>query len=316
MTESKSFKHLKTCKLYPRKPLRKMGTIAVDRCESTPVVFNGRILRMDVVDRNNYPNCYSQFFDAMTNEPVGAKLAEGCVFPSAYAENGTAYVITPPQTDGRVLCLYESKDLINWESREIFRAPEGWTLFNTSLCKSPDGYTIALEIGGCNDVVGEAFTIVFLRAKADDIHTWELLEPHEHCFTPERYSACPVIRWSKGYYYMIYLEELPQWNFMPYITRSKNLIDFESGIRNPVLCPSDDDKLFRFPDMLTDAEKEYILETPDVNNSDVDMCELNGKTYFVYSWGIQLGKEFIAWAEYDGPLDEFFASFYPMEENK
>lgn len=301
---------LTTAAIKPMKPIRKLGTVAVDRCESTPVVWHGRLLRLDIVDRNLNPKCYAHFFDAMTGEPVGERFADGCVFPSAYTENGRMYVIAPPKDYAHELIMFESDDLIHWEKSVIATLPENWTLFNTSLCASPDGYTIALEMGGENSVVGNGFTIVFLRAPKDDIHSFTLLDPHEYVFTPERYSACPVIRWSDGYYYMIYLEMLPLWKFMPYIVRSRDLLNFEPGLRNPVLCPSDDDKKIFDEKLFTPAELDYIRDTPDVNNSDVDLCEFNGKTFIVYSWGIQLGKEFLAQAEYDGPMDEFFKAFY------
>ena len=37
------------------------------------------------------------------------------------------------------------------------------------------------------------------------------------------------------------------------------------------------------------------------------MCYYGGKTVITYSWGNQLGKEFLALAEYDGTEEEFNA---------
>lgn len=53
-----------------------------------------------------------------------------------------------------------------------------------------------------------------------------------------------------------------------------------------------------------------ILDAVDCNNSDIDMCEINGKTLITYSWGNQLGKEFLALAEYNGTNEEFLKSFF------
>ena len=45
---------------------------------------------------------------------------------------------------------------------------------------------------------------VILRSY-DLIH-WEFLPMEDHIYSQDRYTACPVIRYYDGYYYMIYLE--------------------------------------------------------------------------------------------------------------
>ena len=58
---------------------------------------------------------------------------------------------------------------------------------------------------------------------------------------------------------------------------------------------------------LTDAEREMNFTHLNTNNSDVDLCEYNGKTVIVYC----SGNQGVTWggmyceAVYDGPLDEF-----------
>ena len=46
------------------------------------------------------------------------------------------------------------------------------------------------------------------------------------------------------------------------------------------------------------------------NNSDVDMCEFNGKTVINYAIGDQRGWYYTAEAEYDGPLGELLENFF------
>ena len=48
----------------------------------------------------------------------------------------------------------------------------------------------------------------------------------------------------------------------------------------------------------------------------MDVCEFKGKTYILYSWGNQLGIEFVAQAEYDGSMNEFLMSFYPCTDEE
>lgn len=296
--------------IRPQKPITKKGTVKVDACESTPVVWKDMLLRLDVTDRNQGDKLRGQFFDYFTDKPIGNPMGFKMMFHSAYEENGIMYVIATDRTSPNKLLIYESDDLMNWKETEIFTAPDGWKLYNTSICSTPDNYIISVEVGGSAKEIGIGFTIFYLKASKTNIYKWSLIDPDKAVYTPERYSACPCIRWVDGYFYIIYLEELPMWCFAPYIVRTKDLVNYEMGLMNPIIAPSYEDKLEAIPGHLTDSEIQYIKETPDINNSDIDICEYHGKTYITYSWGIQLGKEFLAHAEYDGSMKEFLESFF------
>ena len=62
------------------------------------------------------------------------------------------------------------------------------------------------------------------------------------------------------------------------------------------------------PEFAKDIDR--IENAVNTNNSDIDLCEFGGKTVIVYSWGNQLGHEFLAIAEYDGSEEEFLKSFF------
>ena len=169
---------------------------------------------------------------------------------------------------------------------------------------------MAIELDGPEETIGERFTIVF--AKSQDLMNWEFIEWGSHIYTRERYSACPVLRYCAidQKFYMIYLEGLPCHRWQPYIVRTADFVHFELGVKNPITFSDEADKIICRPEKFTPEQIEHILNTPDINNSDFDLCEFGGKTVILYSWGIQLGKEFLAWAEYDGPVDEFLMSFF------
>ncbi|MGB9717318.1 MAG: hypothetical protein ACP5PQ_01915 [Thermoproteota archaeon] len=61
---------------------------------------------------------------------------------------------------------------------------------------------------------------------------------------------------------------------------------------------------------LTVWQRNRILNAVNINNSDVDFCEFNGKTVIYYSWGDQKGTEFLAEAVYNGKLESFLKSFF------
>jgi hypothetical protein len=77
-----------------------------------------------------------------------------------------------------------------------------------------------------------------------------------------------------------------------------------------VLAFSEADKVIANP-KLTAEQRKAITKGKDINNSDLDLCEFQGKTIIFYSWGNQQGTEFLAEASYDGTLADFLRSFFP-----
>ncbi len=303
---------ISTYKKPMQKKLKKLGTIAIDIVETTPVVWKNKLYRFEwkrnfnrEIRDDSYSCGYYHFVDMETGEET-KPFAHSYTFGSAYVEDDTMYVVGGQKWGTNVLDIFISKDLVNWEKKNIISYPEGWEFYNTSICKGKDGYVLAIEIGAPEEVAGVRYTMIFATSK--DLINWQIIDPKTHVHTPERYSACPVIRYCDGFYYMIYLEEMPLYKFVPYIARSKDLAEWEVAPVNPVMFYSDEDKIFAAD--FTDEEKERILTSLDTNNSDVDLCEYNGKTIILYSWGNQCGWEYLAKAEYDGPMEEFFKSFF------
>ncbi|MBE6592066.1 MAG: hypothetical protein E7646_08515 [Ruminococcaceae bacterium] len=302
---------------YPSKRLKKIGTVAIAVVESTPIVFNGKLLRFQWMRNNSWGKYegvtsdvgYYTFIDMETEKPCCSPFALDHSFGSAYTENGVMYVNgVRGNGGGNIIDFFESRDLENWEMTGSIKVDSSLHIYNTSCCKDEEGYVLAIEMGGHNPYVGKGYTIFFARSL--DLRSWTILPMDKHVFSAERYTACPVLRYYDGYFYMIHLESLPYLRWLPYIVRSKDLIDFEPGLINPVLCCDDDDKRIHPLASFNDKDLDYILGAVNCNNSDVDLCEYNGKTVITYSWGNQLGKEFLALAEYDGTEEEFLKSFF------
>ena len=138
-----------------------------------------------------------------------------------------------------------------------------------------------------SDPAYPAFTIKF--ARSDDLEHWTRLP--QATFGTNRYTACPCLRYSDGYYYVLYLERRsPRHYFETYITRSPDLKHWELSSANPVLAPEGLDE--------------------GVNASDPELIELDGKTYLYYAVGDQLTWMNIKRATYPGLLSEFLPSWY------
>jgi hypothetical protein len=102
-----------------------------------------------------------------------------------------------------------------------------------------------------------------------------------------------MIRYSDNYYYALYLAQSQlagdQNGYVTKIARSKDLAAWEYGL-TPVLVPS---------------------EGEGINNSDVDMFEVDGKTYLYYAVGDQQTWCHLKKAVYDGPMSEFLSGYFP-----
>ena len=110
-------------------------------------------------------------------------------------------------------------------------------------------------------------------------------------FGSKRYTACPTLHYLDGLYYMMYLERRsPRWVFETYITRSRNLNDWETSAANPVLQANGLDE--------------------GINASDPELIEFEGNTYIYYAVGDQRTWMNIKRARYPGSLKQFFNFWY------
>ena len=84
----------------------------------------------------------------------------------------------------------------------------------------------------------------------------------------------------------------------------------EVGYHNPVLMPSNEDKIIS-PNAAPEIDTEKIRANFNINNCDIDMCEWQGKTYINYLTGNQFGTSGgMCEAIYDGPIAEFLEGFF------
>ncbi len=299
--------------------LKKNGAISRYGGECTPFVLRDRLMLLENIwdDGEPYALVREYFSDEYVSSPIGG---DGTRFYSAYCENDLVSVFAAKDN---VVYRYTSADLVSWEKQAVLTFPESFELFNTSVCKGPDRYMMAVECAWRgqskgdernavnNPYIGVYYTEFF--ASSADLSRWELL-PFENAYTTQRYCACPALRWCEGYYYMICLESLPLGRYAPYIYRTKDFDAWEIGLYNPILWPSEEDRRVREGMRLPEALVAENARHVDVNNSDVDLCEYEGKTYVVYCAGHQAQAKgmngLVCEAVYDGPMREFLPAYF------
>ena len=135
-----------------------------------------------------------------------------------------------------------------------------------------------------------SFCFKFARSK--DLSKWEKIPGLAFTGEKKEYSACPVIRYIKPYYYAIYLHAaIPGHNgWVSFLARSKDLATWQLSPHNPIL---------------------EACKGEGSNNSDVDLIEIDGKTYVYYFTGDQQTWGNLQRAVYPGPMRAFFESYFP-----
>lgn len=288
--------------------IEKLGTIDCDMVETTPVVFHGKLYRFEYVRDNYKPNTtgrtYFRFIDVAAGKPT-TPFAWDHHLGSAFVAGDTMYVFGVNTWGGERLQVWWSNDLENWETQTGIELP-GWELFNNDVCKADGRYVMALEIGGPPEETGQGFTNRFLES--DNLRDWRLT-PSECVYTKERYSACPSLAYLDGNFYMFYLESYPGY-YAEALVRSKDLVHWEASPFNPVLKHSDEDRTTA-TEALSEEARARIKTARNINNSDFDFCEFQGKTVILYSWGNQEGIEHLAEAVYHGLEAQFLTGFFP-----
>lgn len=293
--------------------IRKLGAVSPNG-ECSPFVFHDRLYRLELCDQSRGTDIASPTLALIRDRETGAilsKFGAGCYYYSFYQENDTAYVIgtrsITPNLSGDTLMLFESTDLIHWSERELLSNP-GWKLFNTSLTRGPKGYVLAVEASEPAEHVGVPFTAFF--AESEDMRTWTWMD-YDKGFPKHRYLGGPWFRYSRGYYYLIAVTALPCARYTNYIYRTKDFETWEVGFYNPILMPGEEDrKISPYAYDFSPKHLEEIRTGFISNNSDIDMCDWNGKTLMVYNVGNQLGFYYLAEAEYDGTVDDFLESYF------
>jgi alpha-L-fucosidase len=235
-----------------------------DTCEAAPFVFDDRLLVLECLRpaaKDRIRDHYLVIHDPETGRRL-SRFGEAYGLASLIVHSGVVHVFAS-RWDGRTwndVTLYRSADLDEWESSLVLKQAPGESIFNTSVCLGGEGFVMAYE---SNDPTYVPFTAKFARSA--DLQAWS--KDGKALFGPDRYAACPCLRYQDGYYYMLYLEHLkPDWRFETYLTRSRNLSDWEPSPRNPIISPE---------------------EGEDINTSDPDMIEFEGQVYLYYSIGDQ-----------------------------
>lgn len=302
-------------KAQDRPEIVKTGVIDLDVVEAHYFVWQGRLLREQwckakYKGERKLPGTHIAIWDVETGELLSA-LAQDHAFGTVFIEGDTAYVVATYDKPGpkrrKQVNLFVSKDLKNWEQRNIIDDPK-FNICNTSLIKVDDEYALMFEISRPNV---NSWTARF--AKSKDLKSWEIL-PEEYIHGRKKMAAPHCLKYHDGYYYNFHV--VRHRGYSTFVSRSKDLKQWENSPFNPVMTADDDDRKLAPGVEFTDEQKERIATAKDHNNSDMDVLEHKGKCIISYSWGNQHGTEHLATAEYHGSLASFLEGWFPAKEGE
>jgi hypothetical protein len=278
----------------PKAPLIKLPVTFGDAMENTPFMFGGRALlalnRRDDTKANTdfyKKSMYLYIRDLCTGHEV-ARFGEGHSFVSAFVNGPELNIFASEGSDRdwfQSIYRFSTTDLKTWK-RELAIPREGDEhLFNCSVCRDEQGFLMAYE---SNLPVG--FCFKFARSK--DLSKWEKIPGLIFTGEKKEYSACPVIRYFKPYYYVIYLHAaIPgHKGWVSFLARSTDLATWQLSPMNPILEAG---------------------EGEGTNNSDVDLFEYEGNTYLYYATGDQQTWGSVRMAMHCGSMESFFKSCFP-----
>lgn len=290
--------------------IRHLGAVSPSG-ESSPFLWHGKMMRLELSDISRGTNAASDTKAIIRDRQTGKILSsfgEGCYYYSLYQEGDTVYVLgtvsKPPELSGDTIRVFQSTDLVNWHSRDLLTNP-GWKYFNTSLTKGPEGYVLLIEANEPGEYVGVPFTF-FFATSADLIH-WTHIHPDKG-FSKERYMGGPWMHYSRGWYYVISVTELPCQRYSNYLYRTQDFETWEVGFYNPLLSPCEEDRKISpnaqniSPELMDSIRTGFLS-----SSSDMDLCDWpeKNRVLITYNLGNQLGFYYLAEAEVDGCLDDF-----------
>ena len=124
-------------------------------------------------------------------------------------------------------------------------------------------------------------------ATSTDLRRWTLA-PRECNYAMDRYTAPHCLRWLDGWFYDFYLED-----FHGEIRAIRGPLEgpYPLGLQpaESGAAASPEDRKAANPHF-TAAQRKRIETAVNINNSDIDFCEHQGRLIINYSWGNQTGR--------------------------
>lgn len=249
--------------------------------------------------------------------PFGVGYGLGC----AVVEDETQEVWAFATQEANAVSVWHSQGLNTWVPGVAITAPSGWKIFNTAVAKGVLAgtvvYAMALEVGA----PFHGFDLIFATSTSL-AGPWTLGATAPGSVTlGAGPGSCPALRYdsASGYWQLLYTPNptvraggYRTWQIYAMRSRSLATGTWEASPNNPVLVADSRDRVIHNRDLPL-AIQQWARNTTNLNNSDPDLVEVDGKVLLVLNWGDQRSTptDNLAQVVFNGTLAEFWQSLYP-----
>ena len=287
-------------------PWRNHRVLGTHRFEMTPFHFNGELYLLEnCCDYNpadfkpdEYPPHTLKdgfLIRRVKDDAIIGKPVLGNYFASAFVHDGKVYAFAP-LLDGEMfhrVGRYVSEDLVNWSGPEVvFEAEANCVIFNTSFLWNGEKFIGAYE----TDTPERLRKYIFKFWESDDLRHFNVVP--NAAYGLDKYVGGCSIYFEGGWYYMLYLEDRKDGTYETRACRSRNLKEW-FDCRCPLMVPD-----------LTHQINPACPGRMELNASDMELIEDDGRTLAFWAGGDQHGCCDMQMAEYPAPLREMLESFF------
>lgn len=255
--------------------------------EGNPFVWNGQLLYMSCQHGPGHI-WIADFQSGQVLHEFDTDLA----FPSLFVHQGVAYLFGE-RPDGN-FWMIQSSDLATWSAPAlVWDAPSGHYDLNPSIVEDAQGFTMVYEEWITGDIAHSGYVRF---AHSTDLLHWQQTPGG---FDNDGYAGGPTLKYVNGLYYLFYLVRPGNLNFPddadPFYVQVARSADLQTWEVN---------------------QKAFVPFSPTgtsdegMNNSDAEMVEFNGATYFVYYVGDQVTWTYLKTAIYPSSLAQYVGEFF------
>ena len=293
-------------------------TVSTKAAETTPFVWRGKLYALENVQR---------YMDFPGKGPDYRFHEDGCYIRDLSTDTRLCYpwlnhyFSTIHVLDDRLVLIggdygweqpwwhikrfqmMTSDDLTTWSRPvTILEADATENLFNNALVFDGVRYVLLYETD--DPALGQKFTFRF--AVSQDLLHWRKL-PMEYVYGSGKYVGGPALYFHGGDYYLLYLAEtFGKYGFWDTrVARSKDLAVWEDA---PV------GRSFVYPDTRRITNPALAPDVHEVNASDVEMVEFEGKVHIWWCGGNQASVDDLQHATYNGTRKELLEAFFAADD--
>ena len=281
----------------------KFKKIAIlDEClvETTTLCWKGTWVRMEFMRKNHqgslFPDKnYAQIRNLDTNEIIAPCCMLGFELHNAFIWDDIFYLLA---TDYWGIYMSRSFDLEWWSNPAQVLNNHSTFIHhqNNSICRDNRRFVMAV------DLLGGPYNFTICFCESYDMQNFRYIPGA--VYKADMYTSSPKIYYIDGWYYLLHVRKADDsWWFEQFVSRSKDLLNWEDCPHNPVLSPNPKQSLH--PALSPTLKYECCV-------SDLSLFERDNKTIGFFSGGTQeaFTAPTLQRAEYNGSMLEFFQHLY------